>query len=135
MHKAAQREMGVVLLGGGPAPGFDQCAQHLDGDPSVEIVAVRKPPVEGRDADPGAPGYLIQRGIGPLIGEDLAGGAQDLLPVAPRVGAHGRDVGEGVGVGVCGHGALLTAHTKAMWRNFLHIAVSVASRPALFNTR
>jgi hypothetical protein len=52
-------------------------------------VAAREVPVERAGADTRALGHLVERGVIPLLAEDLTGGLDQPVPVALRVGAHG----------------------------------------------
>ena len=56
---------------------------------SSRFVALREVPVERAGADAGALGDLVERGVVPLLAEDLARDLDDAVVVALGIGAHG----------------------------------------------
>jgi len=61
---------------------FSDLVQERRGD---QLLPARKASVEGGDADPGAQGYLLQRGLEPLLCEHLLGSGEEGGPIALRV--------------------------------------------------
>src|SRR5690606_1752426 len=76
----------TLFRSGGGAVQLVVDQRHVvQGDLLDERVPVGEPPVEGGDADAGAPGDLLQRCVDALLEEDLSGRADDLLAVAAGV--------------------------------------------------
>jgi hypothetical protein len=54
-----------------------------------EVLAGREVPVERARPHAGPLGHLVERGVVPLLAEDLPSGLDEAVAVALRVGAHG----------------------------------------------
>jgi len=61
--------------------------RFVEADRLDQLDAVGKAAVEGADADTGRPRDLLHRHIRANTDKEPSGGFDDLLPVAPRVGA------------------------------------------------
>ena len=57
------------------------------GERLEQVLLGREVAVDGADADPGGAGDLVDLRVEAVLGELLARGVEDLLAVAPRVGA------------------------------------------------
>ena len=84
-----ERLEGVVVLLGGPLGGDPGLLERVEHDAAQQRGAVGEAAVERRDPDPGPMGDLVQGDAGALLGDQVAGRGEQLLEVAPGVGAHG----------------------------------------------
>jgi hypothetical protein len=70
----------------GPPGELGELGQVVVGDRLDQGLARGEAPVERSLADPRPPGDLAERGVESLLGEDLARGQEQGVPVAPGVG-------------------------------------------------
>jgi hypothetical protein len=93
MHVASQRGDSIRFLGYGLSSRLGGPTKDLEGDGALQSGAVGKAAVERGNTDPGAAGDLVERRVGALFDEDVTRCLEEVLPIAPGVGAQPLRIG------------------------------------------